>query len=768
MTFNHILVGVIILSCLVSHPAWAVQASENSPRKVQRQFLDEIKPVLQNSCGDCHWNTNVEAELDFSRYETLDQLLDDATKWKKVVRRVANGEMPPEDAEPMTDSNKAMLLKWIDRLLNTVDCTNIDPGHVTIRRLNRTEYRNTIRDLVGLDYQPSQNFPGDDVGYGFDNIADVLSLPPVLMEKYFDAAESITSSAIVDPATPEFSVSFAGSSFRGGKRTRNSGATRSLIVNTRTYRTIDVPKSGDYVIRIRAFGDQVGDEPCEMGIGIDRKQVDVIKVLATDDKAGEYQIGLTMEKGSHRLSLAFLNDFYDPNRGLDRNLYINRVWISGPVNVTDTHRAIIFVDPEDDDSKQQAAARKVLRRFASRAFRRPVTVEEMNRLVGLYTQARLDGDSFEAAIQFTLQAILVSPHFLYKIETPASDGQSRSLSEFEAATALSYFLWSTMPDDELFYLAYTDEFLKPDVYKKQVSRMLQSDRSRALVENFAAQWLQLRALKDLQPDPELFPGVDAAMRNDMIKETKLLFADLVKRDGSVLELLNSQHTFVNHRLARHYGLDGVQGDQFVKVNLDGKRRGGLLTQASILTLTSNPTRTSPVKRGKWILENLLGEEPTIPDPDVMSLEDQPELTGSLRERMEQHRKNPSCAACHLTMDALGFSLEHYDAVGRWRDQDDDLPIDAAGELPDGTKFSGAEGLQQLVSTKMKDQFLRCFTEKLLIYALGRGLEYYDECTVDKILEVAAKQDYRISSFIHAIADSDPFLKRRGQYALNSK
>jgi hypothetical protein len=755
------LVCVVASICLFANLAWARQAEENSLRIVQRQFLDSVKPILKQSCGDCHWGTSSEAELDFAKYETIDQLLGDSAKWKKVLRRISDGQMPPEDAEPLSESDKSRLLTWLDHLLNTVDCSNIDPGRVTIRRLNRTEYRNTIRDLTGVDYRPSENFPGDDVGYGFDNIADVLSLPPILMEKYLDAAESIITDAIVDPATPQYEVSIAGNKFRGGSASAISNATRCLFSNSRVFANFDVPKTGDYVIRVRAFGDQVEGEPCKMAIGSDRKDVEFVDVSATEDEAGDYQTKVALKAGRHRLSLAFLNDFYDPDKNLDRNLYIVRAWISGPVNISENQRAIMFVDPGDTPSQQANAARVVLHRFASRAFRRPVSDEELDRLVGLYLQSRADGDSFEAAIGWTLQAILVSPHFLYKIEIPPPDDLSHRLSAYETATALSYFLWSTMPDEELFELADSGQLNKPEVYREQVTRLLEHNRIQALVENFAAQWLQLRSLQDAQPDPELFPGVDAALRNDMIEETKLLFADWLRRDGSVLELLNARHTFLNQRLAEHYGLDNVEGDEFVKVNLDGNRRGGLLTQASILTLTSNPTRTSPVRRGKWVMENLLGEQPPPPDPSVMALDDQPELTGSLRQRMEQHRKNPACASCHLTMDALGFSLEHYDAVGRWRDQDGEFPIDAMGELPDGTKFSGADGLQQLFSTQLKDKFLRCFTEKLLIYALGRGLEYYDECTVDKILETAEKDDFRMSAFIHAISECEPFLNRRG-------
>ena len=322
-----------------------------------------------------------------------------------------------------------------------------------------------------------------------------------------------------------------------------------------------------------------------------------------------------------------------------------------------------------------------------------------------------------------------------------------------------------MPDAELFEQAFRDRLTDSDSLREQVARMLEHSRSSALVENFAAQWLQLRLLEGLQPDPDLFPGVDANMRSDMIQETKLLFADLLKRDASVLDALDAEYTFINERLAKHYELDGVTGDHFRRVELDASRRGGLLTQASILTLTSNPNRTSPVKRGKWIMENLLGDEPSPPDPDVMALEEQPELTGTLRQRMEQHRSDPNCASCHLTMDALGFSLENYDPVGRWRLTDEDLPIDATSELPDGTQFEGAVGLRTMVREQMKDKFVRCFAEKLLIYALGRGLEYYDECTVDKIIERAATKDYCISEFIMAICESEPFRQRRGPTVL---
>jgi len=379
----------------------------------------------------------------------------------------------------------------------------------------------------------------------------------------------------------------------------------------------------------------------------------------------------------------------------------------------------------------------------------------------LYDSARADGEGYELALRFTFQGVLVSPYFLYKIEIPTAPGSQRDLNDFELATNLSYFLWSTMPDAELFRLAAQGKLRNPQTYQEQIRRMLKDPRANAMVENFVAQWLQLRHLDHFKPDPDLYPGVDAQMRKDMATETKLTIADLIKRDASILSILDNDYSFMNERLANHYGIPSVRGEEFRKVKTAKYGRSGLMTQASILTLTSNPTRTSPVKRGKWIMENLLGEEPPPPDPDAMQLEDQAELKGTLRQRMEQHRANPSCAVCHKVMDELGFALENYDAVGKWRDVDQTNTIDATGELPDGTVFNGASELQKTVKTKMKDQYVRCLTEKMLIYGLGRGLEYFDECTVDKIIKQIEAKDHRFSELIIAVAMSDPFMKRQG-------
>ena len=382
----------------------------------------------------------------------------------------------------------------------------------------------------------------------------------------------------------------------------------------------------------------------------------------------------------------------------------------------------------------------------------------------LYDSAVADGDSFEKALRYPMQAVLVSPHFLYKIEQPVAVGEIRELNDFELATSLSYFLWSSMPDGELFKLAMKGQLKNKDVFRKQIVRMLKDKKAKAVVQNFASQWLQLRALARMQPDADLFPGVNAQLRNDMETETKLLVYDLIRRNAQVTDLLKADYTFLNERLAKHYGVDGVKGNKFVKVSSEKTKREGILSHASILTLTSNPNRTSPVKRGKWIMENLLGEEPPPPDPDAMQLEDQPKLAGTLRQRMEQHRADPACAVCHKVMDELGFALENYDAVGKYRTEDEVGGIDPRGELPDGTTFQGSKELQIMIRTGMRAQFVRCLSEKLLIYALGRGLEYYDECTLDKIVSGLRDEEYRFSALVIGICESDPFRKRFGEGA----
>jgi hypothetical protein len=423
---------------------------------------------------------------------------------------------------------------------------------------------------------------------------------------------------------------------------------------------------------------------------------------------------------------------------------------------------ILVAVPEDNDGYFQTA-RKVFRAFGDRAYRRPLRQDEMRRLMRFMEMADRNGESFEAGIKLGLQALLVSPHFLFRIEADPDkkDAAAHPISEYELATRLSYFLWSTMPDEELFREARAGTLRKN--LEVQVRRMLKDPKARALVDNFAGQWLQTRNVKSATPDPGLFPSFDEPLRTAMQKETELFFENVLREDRSVLDFLDADYTFLNERLAKHYGIAGVKGAEFRKVSLKGTDRGGVLTQASILTITSNPTRTSPVKRGKWVLENIFGTPPPPPPPDVPELKEgkDTELKGSLRERMEQHRRDPGCATCHQRMDPIGFAFENFDAIGAWRTKDGKHAIDPAGTLPSGQSFKGPAELRVILKGKA-DLFARCLSEKLLTYALGRGTEPSDRCSIDEIARALAKNDYRFSSLVLAVVRCDPFQMRRGQ------
>ena len=761
----NISIRVAIFSALIALAAASSFADQPEKlRAVQRAFTQTIRPMIQQHCGDCHWGDNADADLNLEPFESLDQLLHGRSKWKKVLLRVAAKEMPPQDVDPIPDDQHQALMQWLDQLLNSVDCTDINPGRVTIGRLNRVEYRNTVRDLVGVDYKPSQSFPGDDVGYGFDNIADVLSLPPILMEKYLKAAEDISFQAINDPNDQKIAGVINPNDFtRRGQKMRADNGEVTLLSNITITGEFDFKESGKYKFVVEACGDQAGKDPCKMAVALNGTQSKTVLVKSERGDFKEFELAFSVNKtGKQAIKISFLNDYYNDSgsRKADRNLIVGNIVIFGPIGKkSPSYDKIINVAPPKTIKEGEAAAKAIFNRLASKAYRRRVKPDELSRLVDLYRLSRSEGNPFDASIRFGLQAILVSPHFLYKVETPVPKGESRKLNDFELASNLSYFLWSTMPDDELFRAAGEGKLSDPVEYRKQVKRMLADRRSLALVQNFASQWLHLRSLARMQPDPELFPGVDKQLRADMVTETKLLVADLIFKDARITDLLKVPYTFVNGPLADHYGIPNVKGPKFRKVSTVGTGRAGLLTHASVLTLTSNPNRTSPVKRGKWIMENLLGEEPPPPDPDAMQLEDQAELTGTLRQRMEQHRADPNCAVCHRVMDELGFALEHYDPVGRYREREDGNEIDPRGELPNGTKFLGPDQLQKTIRTEMREKFLRCITEKMLIYSLGRGLEYYDDCTIDEIMQQMNESNYKFSSLIIGITESAPFLSR---------
>ena len=744
----------------------------------QAEFVQDIKPLLERYCFKCHGNKRAKAEVNLEAFGNAPDFFREGRTWEKVISMLHQREMPPEKKPQPTEDERILLTEFIAAQLAKFDCSNpgvpVNPGRVTLRRLNRSEYNNTVRDLFGVDYRPAADFPNDEVGYGFDNIGDVLSLSPILMEKYLRASEEITAKAIrtdIPPYPPQDTIrtkKWGTKSDDKAVRIENDsfwGMWREGSIDIR----YPFPTDGEYLLRINAYAMLAGPEPPKMQISLNGKPVKTFEVKEREDERRDFVVKLKPGKGVHKISVAYLNNYVnndspDPALRGDRNLFVKSTTIIGPLDapqpkLPESHRRVIVRQPKPGESRQ--VARESLAQFAEKAYRRPVTKKEINRLLSFVDMVMADGGSFEEGMQLATQAVLVSPHFLFRWELdtrPASDEINRRLNDWELASRLSYFLWSSMPDAELFRLAKRGELGKPDVLAAQVRRMVADPRSSALVENFAGQWLQIRNLAGVTPDPVKFPTFDDGLRAAMKRETELFFEAVMKEDRSVVELIDADFTYLNERLAGHYGIDGVSGAAFQRVSLPkGSGRGGILTHASILTITSNPTRTSPVNRGKWILEQILGTPPPPPPPDVEELEENEEAitSGSLRERLEKHRAKAECATCHSKMDPLGFALENFDGIGAWRDLDGNFPIDPSGELPTGETINGPEDLKKVL--KSRETFIRALCAKMLTYALGRGLEYYDKCAVEDICNELKANDYRFTALLNGVISSKPFL-----------
>ncbi len=754
----------------------ATETAATETAAIETELKTKVWPMLAEHCLDCHSGAEPAAGLTLDHMDSPLAFLKGRSLWEKAVQKMQIQEMPPPDVSSLTEADRSYLIDWIRSAMDDYECGLApNPGQVTLRRLNATEYQNTIRDLIGLNYTPAASFPGDDIGYGFDNIGDVLTLPPLLMEKYFLAAEKISQVAIqAPPPARRFETSYAGGQLLVNGKTRQGNRSLTLSSNSNATFQEQIPWAGSYQLTVTAAGDQAGSEPCEMGISVDGKLRGRRRVKNQRNSPEDFTITLRLRAGSRKIGLHFLNDFYVAAEGgrpkQDRNLILEHVALAGqkssreqldPNTLSRSHRAIIFTAPTSQRDAE-LATRQVIDRLASRAFRRIADRADGDRLVALAMSVQNEGDSFEESIRVALQAILISPKFLFRVEPPSAGTppeKTRDLDDFELATRLSYFLWSSMPDDQLLQLAMHGQLRASDNLEKQVKRMITHKHSKALVENFAGQWLTLRKLREFKPNERLYPKWNDRVRRLVEHETMAFFAGVMRGDMSVLRLLDGDFTYMNEELAEFYGIPGVQGDHFRLVSLAGTPRGGLLTQASILAVTSNPTRTSPVRRGKWILDNLLATPPPPAPPGVPELEEKGELSGSLRSRLEQHRSDPACANCHKLMDPLGFSLENFDAIGQYRTHERGTAIDASGQLPDGSVVRGADELRETLLSRNQDQFVRCLTEKMLTYALGRGLEYYDQCAVDKIVEELEKNDYRFGTLLMEIVRSDPFQKK---------
>jgi hypothetical protein len=634
---------------------------------------------------------------------------------------------------------------------------------VTLHRLNRAEYNNTVRDLLGTSLRPADDFPADDRGYGYDNIADVLSVSPLHIEMYQAAAETLIEEALGSVAVPT-----GGAQIEAETATATTGAAAGTAWNLysegEVSATITLPASGDYRFSVRAWARQAGPDLAQMSINIDGTPLRTLDVPATSDAPATYDVEAMIGGGTHTLSVAFLNDYYVSATMEDRNLYVDWMRWDGPLGVMPSGGSardrIMVCDPATTGHDE--CADDILRGFAYRAWRRPPTDAEVDRLREFVTLAEGQGDDFETGIRLALQATLLSPHFIYRVEIdPAPTSlEPHLLTDFELASRLSYFIWSSMPDDELLAAADAGLLRDPSEIEAQALRMLDDPKARALVDNFAGQGLFTRDVAEVAPDYMLFPTFDDELREAMRLETETFFQSFLEDDLPVTEMLTADWGFVNDRLAEHYGMTPPGSTTPTRVTLPADRRG-LLGQGSVLTVTSHAARTSIVKRGRWILEQLLCEPPPPPPPGVDTTIDTTGATGTLRERMEAHRANPTCAGCHSRMDPLGFALEHFDAVGAWRELDNGEPIDATGTLlPQGADFDGAVELSGALAEDPR--FPACVTRQLYTYALGRGPELSDDPYLQRITEGFASDGYQLRALIVGIVTSDPFRMRHGE------
>ncbi len=791
-------------------------------------FDTVLKPFLAANCYECHGDKKQKKGLNFQSFTSATSLIDDRDKWDEVVVKLRHREMPPDDEPQPPEHQRQAVAGWLARELARIDrVTPPNPGRVTARRLNRTEYNNTVRDLLGVDVKAADDFPQDDSGYGFDNIGDVLSLSPALMEKYMTAADRIARIAIFGPAKLEPTLTRLRSDGRRQGDAREFPERYDLTglsLPNAFHGVHRIPVEGEYAIRVVLGGQRpAGSEPVDVTLWIDERETATHKhdperaATFSDDRQDfggqttEFRVKLTA--GDHRLAvaiprifeglparlngprpstrpappprtfnppagatperIAFLRKRFEENEAELQKIPLNGVRVSyieigGPYSqvsgpsVNSTRK--IYTCGHAAGEHQDSCVPRIMTSLARRAFRRPVNAAELAPFIDLVRQTQKEEGSFDEGLAVGIQALLVSPDFLFRIERDRPAVRSAStvqpISQHELATRLSYFIWASMPDESLRRAADAGTLRDPDVLAAQVRRMLRDPKSRALADNFGGQWLQFRALESVTRDRDRFPDFEDYLRLSMRRETELFIEYIIREDRSVLDFIDAKYSFLNERLARHYGIPNVSGPEFRRVDLTGSPRGGVLTHASVLTVSSYATRTSPVLRGKWILENLLNAPPPEPPADVPNLDEAAIGTAaSLRAQLEAHRKDPTCASCHRRMDPLGFGLENFDAVGAWRTMDGKFPIDATGFLPDGDTFEGPEELRNILKDQ-RDAFVRCLTSKLLTYGLGRGLERYDGKTVKLIAQRLPARQYRFSALVLQIVNSLPFQSRR--------
>ena len=736
-------------------------------------FEKAVAPVLNNTCSQCHNSQFASGGFDTAPFLTPTSVIQQREGWDRIVAKIRAGEMPPTGV-PRPQAEIDTLLKFIQGELDRIDKdAKPDPGRVVAHRLNRNEYANTIRDLLAVDFRAQKDFPTDDSGEGFDNIGEILTISPVLMEKYVAAAERIASRAVAADVLPKpIEVQY----HNKDKRIRRVDA--STIEATHR-----IEFDGEYTVRFALPGERAADaKPVKLGFWMDGKLI-ASKMVETKpsglvyfDPYSEEEFRLLLPEGDHVFRAGFIGDDFvktvttkdlynrKANKFLDAIIFVGPFKPAAPPA---SRAKVLICDPNTGP----ACVDKIITNLARHAYRRPVTRAEVASLSKFVGIAKAHGQTTEQGIQLVLQAMLVSPNFLFRVEhdpNPIDPTAVHKISDVELASRLSYFLWSSMPDDELLTLAEAGKLRAPGILDAQVKRMLDDPRSSAIADNFAGQWLEIRNLDVVKPDPQRFPDWGPELREDMRMETRLFFDYILRQNRPMSDFIDARYTFLNERMAKHYGIQGVSGPDFRKVDLTTDQRGGILSQASVLTVSSYPTRTSVVIRGKYILQEILGTPPPPPPPDVPPLDEAAVGTSlSLRQQMEKHRSNAVCASCHSKMDPLGFGLENYDGIGKWRTMDGKFPVDSSGTLPNGKTF-GTPGEMRATLTSQLPQFAHCVIEKLMIYALGRGIASYDRREIDEIGKRLAANGYPFQAAIYEIVKSTPFQQRRGEAVTSEK
>ena len=750
-------------------------------------FEKEIKPILEDYCFDCHGDGASKGDFSMDEYDDLSGHLDDVDHWLAVWRNVRSQIMPPPKKDQPDLAEKQQLMRWIEKRVFKLDPNHPDPGRVTIRRLNRVEYYYSIKDLLGVDYATWENFPADDTGYGFDTIGDVLSISPLHMEKYLEAASTVAEKALPKGTVMQTPVRFfEGSRFREDGDDSHQADWLEFKEERKVFLKGDAPVKGvyqvtlDYAIRgsIAATDQSArlelwmnGKKIAERTVGWDQR--DTIKIGGQAD----------LMKGSNTIEVR-LRPKNPPGAGQGgQSAVLKQVSIRGPLNGSYKEYpkgySMIMVDgPAPEEIRERELyARKIMRSFVSRAFRRPLDRGTVARLVKMAMDVdQSPGRSFEDGIKHAMTAVLASPRFLFRAEIqpePNNSGKTVMLDEYALAARLSFFLWSSVPDDELLSLAFKNQLRKN--LGAQIDRMIASSKSRRFVNNFVGQWLQARDVENIAIDANRVIGTkdqreadrifNGRLRSDMKEESELFFEFILKKNRPLKELISARYSFLNERLAGFYGIPGVLGSEHRLVDLhEHPQRGGILGQGTFLLVTSNPTRTSPVKRGLFVLDNLLGTPAPPAPPDVPELEEVSEHNNkplTMRQMMEVHRKKPLCASCHKRMDPIGLGLENFNAIGQFRSQESGQPIDSSGVLITGEKFSDIAALKSVLADERRDDFYRCLSEKILTYAIGRGPKYFDAVTIDALVRQLNEGDGTLKDLVITIIESVPFQKRRG-------